>query len=72
LGAVSVVLIEEPNNQAVTRGDAMLTHVGQSAARNVSKSTIMKAKLVLVWLAVGLPLFWGVLKQLETVRYLFQ
>ncbi len=49
-----------------------LTQVGKSASRNASKSAIMKAKLVLVWLAVGLPLLWGIVKELETVRYLFQ
>jgi hypothetical protein len=29
-------------------------------------------KLWLLWLAVGLPLFWGVMKALEDVPYLFR
>jgi hypothetical protein len=38
----------------------------QSAARSTGVST-SKLKLVLLWLAVGLPLLWGVMKALEDV-----
>jgi hypothetical protein len=40
------------------------TQVGseRSALQNTSTSTL---KLVLLWLAVGLPLLWGVMKALE-------
>jgi hypothetical protein len=36
----------------------------RSAVQNTSLSTL---KLVLLWLAVGLPLLWGVMKALEDV-----
>jgi hypothetical protein len=36
----------------------------RSAVQNTSLSTL---KLVLLWLAVGLPLIWGVMKALEDV-----
>ena len=32
----------------------------------------MKAKLLLLWIAVGIPLLWGVLKTLENALKLFQ
>jgi hypothetical protein len=32
----------------------------------------MKARLVILWLAVGIPLLWGVLKTLENAMKLFQ
>jgi hypothetical protein len=32
----------------------------------------MKPKLVLLWLAVGLPLAWGVMKTLQNALKLFQ
>lgn len=38
--------------------------VERSAVQNTSISTL---KLVLLWLAVGLPLLWGVMKALEDV-----
>jgi hypothetical protein len=38
----------------------------QSAVRNAS-SAADKIKLVIVWLAVGLPLIWGVMKALENI-----
>jgi hypothetical protein len=37
------------------------------AVQNTSGSAA-KIKLLLLWLAVGLPLLWGVVKQLEEVR----
>jgi hypothetical protein len=32
----------------------------------------MKARLILLWLAVGVPLLWGVLKTLENALKLFR
>jgi hypothetical protein len=32
----------------------------------------MKAKLLLLWLAVGIPLAWGVLKTLQNALKLFE
>ena len=32
----------------------------------------MKAKLVLLWLAVGIPLAWGVMKTLQNALKLFE
>ena len=32
----------------------------------------MKARLVFLWLAVGVPLLWGVLKTLENAMKLFR
>jgi hypothetical protein len=32
----------------------------------------MKGRLVLLWLVVGIPLAWGVLKTLENALKLFQ
>jgi hypothetical protein len=35
-------------------------------------SAVEKALLVLLWLIVGGPMLWGVLKTLQDVQYLFQ
>jgi hypothetical protein len=32
----------------------------------------MKVRLVLLWVAVGIPLLWGVMKTLESALKLFQ
>jgi hypothetical protein len=32
----------------------------------------MKVRLVLLWIAVGIPLLWGVMKTLENALRLFQ
>jgi hypothetical protein len=32
----------------------------------------MKAKLLVLWVAVGIPLSWGVLKTLDNAMKLFQ
>jgi hypothetical protein len=40
------------------------------ALQNSDKSATLK--LWLLWLAVSLPLLWGVMKALEDVPYLFQ
>lgn len=32
----------------------------------------MKAKLLVLWVAVGIPLVWGVLKTLDNAMKLFQ
>ena len=48
------------------RGDAgaSLSPGKQSAVQNTAHVT-SKLKLLLVWLAVGLPMIWGVIKTLE-------
>jgi hypothetical protein len=43
---------------------AALTSSEQSAVQNSARAT-GKLKLMLVWLAVALPLIWGVIKTLE-------
>jgi|HubBroStandDraft_5_1064220.scaffolds.fasta_scaffold4372618_1 hypothetical protein len=43
--------------------------VQQSAVQN-TKGAASILKLVLVWLAVGIPMLWGILKALEDVRNL--
>jgi hypothetical protein len=43
----------------------------QSAVQN-AKSAASTLKLVLVWLAVSLPMLWGILKALEEVQPLFR
>jgi hypothetical protein len=43
----------------------------QSAVRNAN-STASTLKLVLVWLAVSIPMLWGILKALEEVQPLFR
>ncbi len=44
---------------------------GQSAVRN-STSVATTIKLVLLWLAVGIPMLWGILNALEDVQPLFR
>jgi hypothetical protein len=48
--------------------DASVTE--QSAVQN-TKSAASTLKLVLVWLAVSIPMLWGIMKALEDVRHLF-
>jgi hypothetical protein len=43
----------------------------ESAVRNAN-STASTLKLVLLWLAVSIPMLWGILKALEDVRPLFR
>jgi hypothetical protein len=43
----------------------------QTAVRNSSKATAAKAKFLLVWLAVSIPMLWGIAKALDDVRNLF-
>jgi hypothetical protein len=42
----------------------------ESALQNTSGSATWM-QLILLWLAVGLPMSWGVFKALEDIRYLF-
>ena len=42
----------------------------QSAVQN-AKGAASTLKLVLVWLAVSVPMLWGIMKALEDVRNLF-
>jgi hypothetical protein len=49
-----------------------LSHSERAAARTARKSTHHTIKLVLVWVVVGLPMAWGVMKAVEEVKYLFQ
>ena len=48
-----------------TAGES-LSQGEQSAVQNSATST-SKIKLILVWLAVGLPLLWGSMKALEDI-----
>jgi hypothetical protein len=43
---------------------------GQSAVQN-TKSAASTLKLILVWLAVSIPMLWGVMKALENVQTIF-
>jgi hypothetical protein len=43
----------------------------QSALQNKSTSTTT-LRLVFLWLVVGLPLLWGVIKALDDVRFLVE
>jgi hypothetical protein len=47
-------------------GAAGASFSDQSAVQN-SKSAATTIKLVLVWLAVGIPMLWGMMKALEDV-----
>lgn len=57
-------------NTITADADVSRPQGGRSAVQNVSTST-STLKLVLLWLAVGLPLLWGAMKALEDVGYLF-
>ena len=57
-------------NTITRTADGALSRDGQSAHQNIATSTT-RLKLMLLWLAVGLPLLWGVLKALEDVKNLF-
>jgi hypothetical protein len=37
-----------------------------------SGSAIQTTLLVILWLIVGVPMLWGILKTLEVVQFLFQ
>lgn len=43
----------------------------QSAVRNAN-SAASALKFVLLWLAVGIPMLWGILKALQEVQPLFR
>lgn len=45
-------------------GAATSSLIEQSAVQN-AKSAASTLKLVLVWLAVGIPMLWGMMKALE-------
>ena len=47
-------------------GAADVPSSAQSAVRN-AQSAVSTLKLVLVWLAVGIPMLWGMMKALEDV-----
>jgi hypothetical protein len=51
-------------------GAAHASVTEQSAVQN-TKSAAPTLKLVLVWLAVSIPMLWGIMKALEDVRHLF-
>jgi hypothetical protein len=58
-------------NTITHTADGSLSRDEQSAQQNIATSTT-RLKLMLLWLAVGLPLLWGVFKALEDVKYLFR
>jgi hypothetical protein len=54
----------------ITGADVSRPQGGRSAVQNAGTST-STLKLVLLWLVIGLPLLWGVMKALEDVGNLF-
>ncbi|HEY6619275.1 MAG TPA: hypothetical protein VIY68_07010 [Steroidobacteraceae bacterium] len=46
--------------------------LSQPSAVQNTKSAASTLKLVLLWLAVGIPMLWGILKALEDVQPLFR
>ena len=50
----------------IVDGAAGASFSDQSAVQN-SKSATTRFKLVLVWLAVGIPMLWGMMKALDGV-----
>jgi hypothetical protein len=54
----------------VDTADGSRSRAERSAVQNATTST-STLKLVLLWLVVGLPLLWGVMKALEDVGKLF-
>lgn len=53
-----------------TVNDVDARNAGEHSAGQYSKSAASTLKLVLLWLAVGMPLLWGVMQALEDVRNL--
>jgi hypothetical protein len=53
----------------LTGADVSRPRDERSAVQNASSTSTLK--LVLLWLVVGLPLLWGVMKALEDVGNLF-
>jgi hypothetical protein len=52
------------------RGAAGASLAEQSAVQNTN-SAAYTLKLVLVWLAVSIPMLWGIMKALENVQTIF-
>jgi hypothetical protein len=52
------------------QGAAGASLAEQSALQN-TKSAASTLKLVLVWLAVSIPMLWGIMKALENVQTIF-
>ena len=52
------------------QGAADASVAEQSAVQN-TKSAACTLRLALVWLAVSIPMLWGIMKALEDVRNLF-
>lgn len=54
-----------------TLGDVAGASLSDQSAVQNAKSAAATLKLVLVWLAVGIPMLWGMTKALEDVQTLF-
>jgi hypothetical protein len=52
------------------QGAAGASLAEQSALQN-TKSAASTLRLVLVWLAVSIPMLWGIMKALENVQTIF-
>jgi hypothetical protein len=52
------------------QGAAGASLAEQSAVQN-TKSAASTLKLVLIWLAVSIPMLWGIMKALENVQTIF-
>jgi hypothetical protein len=52
------------------RGTAGAPLAEQSAVQN-TKGAASTLKLVLIWVAVGIPMLWGIMRALENVQAIF-
>jgi hypothetical protein len=55
-----------------TLGGAAGPALSEPSAVQNAKSAASTLKLVLLWLAVSIPMLWGILKALEDVQPLFR
>jgi hypothetical protein len=54
-----------------TLDSAASASLGEQSALQNARSAAATFKLVLIWLAVSIPMVWGVTKALENVRTIF-
>ncbi|HEY2464930.1 MAG TPA: hypothetical protein VGI32_12810 [Steroidobacteraceae bacterium] len=53
------------------RGDAATAPLSEQSAVQNTKSPASTLKLVVLWLAVGIPMLWGIAKAFEDGRNFF-
>jgi hypothetical protein len=56
--------------ESTLQGAAGAPLAEQPAVQN-TKSAVATLKLILVWLAVSVPMLWGIMKALENVQTIF-